>query len=408
MTTSAAAPKKLRVCIVGGGIAALEAALALSDLAPERTDVSVIAPNSEFVYRPMTVVEPFAFGAARHYPLNSIVADAGAKLLVDELSWIEPKRNRLHTKGEETIEYDALILAMGARACPRYSHGTTIDDRRLDETLHGLIQDIEGGFIHSMAFVSPGRMAWPLPIYELAMMTAGRAYETEAELVTTIVTPEDSPLAIFGQAASDAVAELLRHAKIQTLTSAYAEVPNSNEVIINPGSRRLTVDRVVALPELYGPGIRGIPLGDHGFIPVDQHGHVRDVNGPVYAAGDVVDFPIKQGGLGAQQADAAAESVAVLAGARITPKPFQPVVHAKLLTYEEPLYLTAKIAGGDGFSSEVGHVPTWSPPTKIAALYLSPYLDARDKALDLARNATTDSQAGEIQDVSMPTAAASA
>ncbi|MCW3032070.1 MAG: hypothetical protein JWM60_415 [Solirubrobacterales bacterium] len=407
MTTQAPPFKKLSVCIVGGGVAAIEAALALSDLAPEQTDVTVIAPNSEFVYRPMTVVEPFAFGGARHYPLAPIVADAGAKLLVDELSWIEPKKNTLHTKGEEAIVYDALILALGARAHPRYSHGTTIDDRRLDETLHGLIQDVEGGYIHSMAFVSPGRMAWPLPLYELALMTAGRAYDTQAELATTIVTPEDSPLTIFGQGASDTVSELLQRANVQTITSAYAEVPEANEVVINPGNRRLKVDRVVALPELYGPGVRGIPLGENGFIPVDQHGHVREVKGPIYAAGDAIDFPIKQGGLGAQQADAAAESVAALAGAAVTPKPFDPVIHAKLLTYDQPLYLTAQISGGHGFSSEASHTPTWSPPSKIAALYLAPYLDELDKAADAAKDTGAPRQAVEVPDGAIQTAGVS-
>jgi sulfide:quinone oxidoreductase len=355
----------------------------------------------------MTVTEPFSFGGARHYPLAPILADAGAKQLVDELSWIEPKKNTLHTTGEEAIVYDALILALGARAHPRYAHGTTIDDRRLDETLHGLIQDIEGGYIHSMAFVSPGRMAWPLPLYELALMTAGRAYDTQAELTTTIVTPEDSPLAIFGQTASDAVSELLQHANVQTITSAYAEVPEGNEVVINPGNRRLKVDRVVALPELSGPGVRGIPLGENGFIPVDQHGHVREVNGPIYAAGDAIDFPIKQGGLGAQQADAAAESIAALAGAPVTPKPFDPVIHAKLLTYGEPLYLTAQISGGHGFSSEASHTPSWSPPSKIAARYLAPYLDKLDKAADAARDSGAPLQTGERSDSPIQTAAVS-
>jgi sulfide:quinone oxidoreductase len=369
---------KLRVVIAGGGVAALEAALALAQLSPEQTDVTVIAPNSDFVYRPMTVTEPFAFGGARHYELAPIIAHAGAQLLADQLGWIEPEKNTLHTKSGEAIEYDALILAMGAHACPRFKHATTIDDRRLDETLHGLIQDIEGGYIHSMAFVSPGRMAWPLPLYELALMTAGRAYDTQAELATTLVTPEDSPLAIFGQTASNAVSELLAHANVNTITSAYAEVPTGREVVINPGDRRLKVDRVVALPELSGPGVRGIPLGEHGFIRVDPYGHVRDVNGPIYAAGDAIDFPIKHGGLGSQQADAAAESVAALAGASLTPKPFHPLMHAKLLTYGEPLYLTAQITGGHGFSSEVSNTPTWTPPNKIAARYLAPYLDARD------------------------------
>ncbi len=128
-------------------------------------------------------------------------------------------------------------------------------------------------------------MAWPLPLYELALMTAGRAYDMNIELAVTIVTPEDSPLAIFGQNASSAVAELLERSRIQTIHSAYAEVPSSGEVVINPGDRRLHVDRVIALPELYGPSVRGIPLSEHGFLRVNQHGRVLDVE-HVYAAGD--------------------------------------------------------------------------------------------------------------------------
>lgn len=403
MTTQGSPSTKFRVSIVGGGVAAVEAALALSDLAAEQTDVTVIAPNEEMVYRPMTVTEPFAFGGARHYKLAPILAHAGARLLVDKLDWIEPQKNTLHVEAGESIEYDALILAMGGRPSPRYEHVTTIDDRRLDDLLHGLIQDIEGGFVKSIAFVSPGRMPWPLPLYELAMMTAGRAYDMQAELATTIVTPEEAPLGILGQTASNAVAEVLAHAKIETITSAYVEVPESGRIVINPGDRHLRVDRIVALPELNGPGVRGVPLGENGFIRVDQYGHMRDLQSPVFAAGDAIDFPIKQGGLGCQQADAAAESVAALAGAGVTPQPFLPVMRAKLLTYGEPLYLSAQITGGQGFSSEVSNEPMWSPPSKIAARYLAPYLDKLDHAADRDRRAGREPKTGAV-----PTAAARA
>jgi sulfide:quinone oxidoreductase len=49
-----------------------------------------------------------------------------------------------------------------------------------------------------------------------------------------------------------------------------------------------------------------------------------------------------------------------------------------LLTGGNPLYLTADITGGHGFSSEVSDTPTWSPPSKVASKYLAPYLDAHD------------------------------
>ena len=210
-------------------------------------------------------------------------------------------------------------------------------------------------------------------------MTAARAYDMGIELAVTIVTPEDAPLAIFGATASDAVRERLRRAGIATIDSAYAEVPHTGEVVVNPGDRRLQVDRVVALPELYGPPVRGIPLGEHGFIRVNPHGQVPGA-GPIYAAGDAVEFAIKHGGLSSQQADAAAQSIAALAGAPLTPEPFQPVIRGMLLTGAEPLYITAHLTGGHGFSSELTDAPTWSPPSKISARYLAPYLDALDRA----------------------------
>ena len=378
MTTETSHPEKLLVIIAGGGVAALETALALHELAPEQTEVTVIAPNTEFVYRPMTVGEPFAYGQASQYPLAPIVADAGATLLSDKLAWIDPDRQLVNTESGQEIAYDALVLALGAKAVPLYRHAITIDDGRLDETLHGLIQDIEGGYIHSLAFVSPGRMPWQLPLYELAMMTAGRAYDMQVELDVTIITPEDTPLAIFGSGASDAVGKLLKRTNIKTINSAYAEVPKAGEVVINPGGRSLRVDRVIALPELYGPSVRGIPAGENGFIRVNPYGQLSDV-GPIYAAGDATTFAIKHGGLGSQQADAAAQSIAALAGAPVTPEPFNPVIHGMLLTDSKPVYLTAHIAGGHGFRSEITDTPTWSPPVKIVAKYLAPYLDQLER-----------------------------
>jgi sulfide:quinone oxidoreductase len=213
-------------------------------------------------------------------------------------------------------------------------------------------------------------------------MSAGRAYDMGLELAITIVTPEDAPLAIFGSAVSEAVKELLMESGIEVLTSAYAEVPAAGQVDINPGSRSLKVDRIVALPELYGPPVRGIPLGEHGFIRIDPHGRVHGV-GPVYAAGDATEFALKYGGVAAQQADVAAESIAALAGAAIEPQPFHPTIHGILLTASRPRYLTARITGGHGFSSEIADTPTWSPPNKIVARYLAPYLEERDRVSSL-------------------------
>src|ERR1700688_1686386 len=93
-------PSKLQVLIAGGGIAALETALALNELAPGLTATTVLAPNTELIDRPMTVREPFAYPQANRYALEPIVRDAGAELVSDELAWVDPVKQIVHPRSE--------------------------------------------------------------------------------------------------------------------------------------------------------------------------------------------------------------------------------------------------------------------------------------------------------------------
>ncbi len=375
MTAETGDSQPLQVVIAGGGVAGLEAAIALRELAGDRVAVELIAPASEFVYRPMTVREPFAYGQAQRYPLREIAADLGAAVQEDGVRSVDSAARTVRTESGALLRYDALLLGLGARIHPRYEHAVTVDDSRLDELLHGLIQDVEDGYVKRLAFVMPAPIAWPLPIYELALMTAKRAYDMNVTVEILILTPEDAPLAVFGQGASDAVAALLADNRIEVIPSAYCEIPQAGVIEVTPGGERLEVDRVIAMPELEGPAVDGIPHDQDGFIPVDEHCQVRGAE-RVWAAGDATDFPIKYGGIAAQQADAAAEAIAALAGAPVEPQPFHPVIHGVLLAGDKPRYLSAHITGGHGFSSELSDEPSWAGATKIAAKYLAPYLEA--------------------------------
>lgn len=373
------AKSAFRVVIAGGGIAALEAALALRELAGERVNLQLIAPNAEFSYRAMTVREPFAYAAATRYLLAEIAGDIGAELVADSFGWVDAPQQIAHTETGAELPYDALVLALGARPHPAFSHAITIDDRRMDELLHGLVQDVEEGYVRSLVFVAPEPGGWPLPIYELALMTAQRSHEMNAKTEITIVTRESAPLAIFGDQASQAVAKRLAEAGIVTIGSASLDVRESGHLTIHPGDRTLVVDRVVALPQLRGPAVRGIPGDGRGFIPIDRDGQVTGVPN-VYAAGDATNYAIKHGGVAAQQADTVAQSIAVLAGAAAPGRPAELEIRGMLLTGGKPMYLTARITGGSGFSSQITDEATWAPPVKIAARHLAPYLDQRDRA----------------------------
>ena len=122
-----------------------------------------------------------------------------------------------------------------------------------------------------------------------------------------------------------------------------------------------------------GPAIHGLPADDQGFIPIDDHARVKGVK-DVYAAGDGTTFPIKQGGLATQQADAAAEDIAHRLGAAVEPEPFRPVLRGKLLTGDESVNLRTDLAGGGGEGQASPDI-LWWPPHKISARYLAPFLD---------------------------------
>jgi sulfide:quinone oxidoreductase len=340
----------------------------------------MLDPDSEFVYRPMRVREPFGHAEARRYPLAEIAAELGIELIRDSFKWLDPGGRVVHTEDGDELRYDALLMALGAVSRPRFRHALTLEDRKLDEQLHGLLQDVESGYVNKLAFVAPHPMPWPLPMYELALMTARRAWDMNIEMSVTVVTPEDAPLAIFGSTVSEAMNKLLSDHGILTIHSTYCEMPHAGQLALNPGDRRLYVDRVVALPQLFGPSTPGLPKDDaENFIPVDPYCRVPGVD-RVWAAGDATKFAIKLGGIAAQQADAAAESIAAEAGAPVQPTKFHPVIHAMLLGGDHPLYLSAHVTGGHGSSSRVSDSPTWSPGAKIDAKYLAPYLEQRNRA----------------------------
>ena len=368
----------LRVLIAGGGVAGIETLLALRDLAGSRVAVTILAPNSEFIYAPMSVREPFAGAAAGCHSLSRIADDMDAELVCDALEWVAPGQHAAFTRSGAEIGYDAMVVALGARRETAYEKVTTFRGGEDSEAVRGLVQDVEGGFAGRIAFVVPPGITWTLPLYELALMTAARARDMGTSPELTFVTPEEQPLGVFGPEAAAELAGLLEAAGIELEASAYAEVEGGQRVVLRPAGRTIHVDRIVALPRLHGPAPRGLPADENGFIPVDSHGRVRGVK-DVYAAGDGVQFPIKQGGLAAQQADAVAEVIAKRAGGGVTAaQSFRPVMRGMILTGDKERYLKSEPTGGRGATSQASAQSLWWPPAKIAGRYLAPYLAGDD------------------------------
>ncbi|MEA2423085.1 MAG: sulfide:quinone oxidoreductase, partial [Thermoleophilaceae bacterium] len=277
---------RMNVLVAGGGVAAIEAMLALRDLAGDRVSMTLVAPQEDFHYRPLSVGEPFSLGHALSLPLATVARDVGAELRQDSLAAVDPDAHSARLESGAILSYDALLVAIGARRISALQHTRTFRGQEDSESVHGLIQDIEGGYSRRIVFVVPAGAVWALPIYELALMAAQRAYEMSlTDLSLTIVTPEESPLGIFGGAASDDLQRMLDEAGIAIETSARAEIPGSGTVILHPHGKVLEADRIVALPITTPIAIEGLPRDRDGYIPVDAHGRVDGAD-DVYAAGD--------------------------------------------------------------------------------------------------------------------------
>jgi sulfide:quinone oxidoreductase len=363
----------LRVLIAGGGVAALEAALALRHLADARVDIELLAPEPHFWYRPLAVVEPFGIGHLHAVELTELGRACGARFTLDALASVDPDRHVVRTAAGAELEYDVLLVATGARPVPAVAGAVTFRGPADSEAFREVLAELESGTVQRLVFAVPGGVTWPLPLYELALLTsafvAGRAI-TNTRL--SFVTPEEAPLGLFGAAASAAVERLLEAGEVALHTRRFPMAAADGTLAVSPGGT-LPADRVVALPRLRGRPIDGLPRDGNGFVPTDRHGRIWGVD-DVFAAGDVTAFPVKQGGIAAQQASAAAEAIAAAAGADVTPRPFRPVLRGLLLTGSTPAYLRAELSGGAGDTSTAVSEPLWWPPAKIVGRHLAPFL----------------------------------
>ena len=365
-----------RVVVVGGGVAALEAVLALRTLADERLTIDVIAPDREFIYTPLVVAEPFGSGRRTHFDLGELVRDAGGRHHVDAVTEVDVARRLARTRTAISFPYDALLIAAGTTNREPLPGALTFPGRVGVTGVRHVLSEIEESAVHRLVFAVPSSVSWALPLYELALMTASRLRKSDRTGVKlSLVTPEEHPLACFGVRASAVLTSRLERSGIRLRTGVYPSSYDGHRLELVP-DRSILADRVITLAVPSGTDIAGVPTDEGGFVATDEYGAVLGAPG-VYAAGDVTAFPLKQGGIAAQQADVAARSIAAAAGMLVTRVPFRPVLRGMLLTGDAPAYLRSPIAGGDSESMDVAVDPLWWPPAKIAARYLGPFLNRR-------------------------------
>ncbi|MBS1845885.1 MAG: NAD(P)/FAD-dependent oxidoreductase [Actinobacteria bacterium] len=373
---------KPRVVIVGGGVAALEATLVIGDLLGERANVEIHSTRQDFVYRPHSVGMPFGT-AVKTYDLPALAGRCGAEFHPDNIMSVDDSARLATTFHGTSIPYDHLLFAAGASRRWPISGATTFWGIGEAADIEEIIGRFKTGRIRRAAFTMPSVGDWSLPMYELALLTdaeLSRAGVADYEL--TVVTPEDRPLQLFGTHVGDAVASLLDRRGIEVIAGAHPTSFEGGRLQVAPDAS-LEFDEVISLPRIEAQAAGGFIHDSGGFIRIDEHCRALHCE-RTYAAGDITSFPVKQGGIAAQQADVAAEAIAAELGVPIAPSPFDPILRGVLWTGHEPLYLQHRLAGEDDGGSVVSTDPPWDGGgDKIVARRLTSFLAEVDAEHDL-------------------------
>jgi sulfide:quinone oxidoreductase len=377
VATRDASHGRAEILIVGGGFAAVESALAMRALAEDRVTLTLLAPEPVFRYRPAATSEPFGLAPSRCYDLRTIAADVGAEYHQSRLEAVASRKHSVRTAAGARLRYEALIIATGARPVIGVAGAITVRDQRDIGLIRRLVGEIDRGAVRHIAFALPAGLTWPLPLYELALLSARHAREAGLDVEMTLVTPELEPLSMFGPEASRLVGDLLADGGVRFVGGAIATAVKRDGSLALADGQSIAADRVVALPELRGRRLGGIPAGRSGFVPVDGSGRVEGLT-DVYAAGDVTTFPIKQGGLAAQQADTVAQAIASGLGVPVKEVRTPGVLRARLLGGEPPVFLRTEFdwAGRPTGAALVrGDDEPAAKAAKVLGRYLVPYLE---------------------------------
>jgi sulfide:quinone oxidoreductase len=361
----------LNVIVAGGGVAGLEGLLALRALAGDRVRLTLIAPDDMFTYRPLAAAAPFSLGRAERVPLSAVAGEVGAELVHDAVVGVDDAAGVVELREGDARRFDALLIAPGGRAVSGVPGATTWWPGGDADSYGGVLRDIEEGYTKRLALVVPPGAVWPLPAYELALLTAREARTMgQDDVEVTVVTPEPTPLSLFGAEASAAVAEELGAANVHLRTGAVARVVPGG-LRLEPGGEQLAVERVVAVPRVLGPGIAGLPADEEGFVRAGDDARVAGCS-RIWAAGDGVASPIKFGGLATHQARCAATAIARLAGAVDLPDPGAPVLAGRLLVGGRTRRLIRR--------ADIARTPLWWPAGKLVGDHLPAWLIAHGAA----------------------------
>ena len=359
-----------------------------------RVEVELVSEDEEFVLRPNLVYVPFgADPAASNLRVAELLARKSITFRRDHVEGVDAEQGRVLLADEGRLPYEHLVIATGAASWMHAVSGLRdhamgvwgpAEMLALRERVAHARGRAREGVRQRLLFVVPQHNRWALPLYEMALMcdTWLRREHAREQVDLVLVTSEASFVESAGPRMHDLIEHEFAERGIDGHTGERLIEVRTHEASFAEG-RVERFDLLVAAPP-HRPSVRyeGLPVGEQGFLRVDDA--TRQVAGhpEIYAVGDAGDFPLKDPYLALLQADAAADHIAaVVATGRFT-RPFDPVsvqiiemldkaayAQLPLDVTSDPEHPVRVRVGADG-DYKVGVSPLWRAGKRMFSSYL--------------------------------------
>ena len=158
------------VVVAGGGVAALEAVLAIRAAESPPVSVTLLAPSREFRLQAMSVAEPFG-GDAPKIDLAGFCVEHDVTYRQEAIAEVWGGPQRILTDRGEEVFYDALLLATGARRASALPGSHPFRGAADVKWFGTLLERLDRGAIADVIFAVPRQVKWSLPAWEMALLT---------------------------------------------------------------------------------------------------------------------------------------------------------------------------------------------------------------------------------------------
>ena len=307
-----------KVVILGGGVGGtIVANLLAKRLRPDEAEITLVDKTGKHVYQP-----GFVYVAFEHLRPETLVRDERrllrkrVRLILGEAVRIDPEGRRVHLADGQTLDYDRLVVALGARLVPEelphYSetaqHFYSLEGAaRLREALEAF----RGGKV----VVTVGSVPYKCPPAPSEAACQLDYYFTRRGIRDKVDIHFLSPLSrVFPLEPVNPVVERIFavHNIRSTVFFNVESIDPVNRVVNSIEGESVPFDLLIMVPPHRGAKVvEDSGLGDRGgWLPTDKSTMRTKAHPDIFALGDCTDVPVSKSGAAAHfQAKVVADSI---------------------------------------------------------------------------------------------------